>query len=395
MRKTIRFFFILFVVICSLYFSSCDNPLFIDVSKLYTVKFESNGGTPIESYRTSRIESIPTIEKTDATFVGWYTSASFSGNPITLPLDITQDTTLYAKWNQRYTVLFETNGGTEIPSYKTDIIKETPQTTKNACIFAGWYTSPIFAGERITFPFELNDSVTLYAKWEQIYTATFVTNGGNALPNFNTSTIVETPETLRPGYRLVSWYLDSEFNTTFYAKWVERTDTNYKVEHYQQDYNMSSYILIETDTLSGTTGTETEAVSKLYTGFHVNSFEQEAIAAAGNTVIKIYYDRNSYTVIFNANGGNGAAYSQVFYYGIPQNLLTNAYTLNGSSFTGWSTSESGDVVYTNKQKVENLTTENEETITLYAQWYSGVIITASDVQNLNLTSVPDNYIIKV
>ena len=407
MKKAIRLFFVLFVVLCSFCFTSCENPLFIDVSKLYTVKFETNGGTPIESYRTSRIESIPTIEKTDATFVGWYTSASFSGNAITLPLDINQDTTLYAKWNQRYTVLFETNGGTEIESYKTDVIRETPQTTKRDCNLIGWYTSGTFAGEKVTFPYTLTDSVTLYAKWEPLYNASFATNGGVAISTYKVGTIASIPQTTRVGYRLVSWYLDSNFtnpvsfpyqldsDTTFYAKWIESTDTGYSVEHYQQEGNTTFYTLKETVTFTGTTGEETSATSKEYAGFHVKTFEQKNIAADGSTIIKIYYDRNSYSVSFDANGGNGSPYTQDFYYGIPQNLVANTYTRNGYSFIGWSNSKNGVVTYTNKQRIENLTTENGETITLYAQWYSGICITSEEVQDVDLSNLLDRCVVKI
>lgn len=407
MKKSILFFFVLLTVLFSLCFTSCENPLFIEVSKLYTVKFESNGGTTIENYRTSKIESIPTIEKTDATFVGWYTSATFSGNPITLPLDITQDTTLYAKWNQRYTVLFETNGGTEIESYKTDVIRETPQTTKSDCNFIGWYTSGTFAGEKVTFPYILTDSVTLYAKWEPLYNASFATNGGVAISTYKVGTIASIPQTTRVGYRLVSWYLDSNFtnpvsfpyqldsDTIFYAKWVESNDTVYHVEHYKQDENMSTYILVETENLTGTTSSLTTAVAKIYTGFHANNFEQKNISADGNTKIKVYYDRNSYIVNFKPNGGSGEEYNQTFYYGITQSLTANTFTKSGNTFIGWATSSDGEVMYTNRERIKNITTENGTTIALYAKWFSGAVVTAESISDLDFSTINEEYTVKV
>ena len=207
---------------------------------MYTVKFESNGGTPIESYRTSRIESIPIIEKTDATFVGWYTSATFSGNPITLPLDITQDTTLYAKWNQRYTVLFETNGGTEIESYKTDVIRETPQTTKDGYMVEGWYTNPGFDGEAVSFPFIVTTETKLYAKWIPAFTVTFETNGGSLLESKRTVIIRLPPYSEKVGFSLVGWYFDEECTEQvsfplqitrtmkLYAKWARNFTVTYE-----------------------------------------------------------------------------------------------------------------------------------------------------------------------
>ena len=452
-------------------FSSCENPLLIDAAKLYKVTFETNCDTDISSYRTSTVEKIQTLSKTDATFAGWYTTSSFSGSPITLPYDLSEDTTLYAKWLQQYsvafvtnggtelagyktsainelpistrtdyefagwyttadfageavsfpyalteatvlyakwrqvyfTVMFETNGGTELASYKVSVISEKPLTTKSDCEFAGWYTTSDFAGEAINFPFEVTESVVLYAKWNKIYTVSFVTNGGTAISQYQTATITEPPATTRTGYTFLAWYVDEDFSTpvafpytldgetTLYAKWTESTETAYTVEHYKQSTDLASYTLAETVEMTGMTQTTTQAAKKIYTGFTAKDFEQIAIAADGSTVVKIYYDRNTYTVSFDANGGSGEMESQTFYYGVEQTLVENGFTRNKYSFNGWATSRSGSVAY----KI-NTAYSIQQNITLYAVWtYKNNNISVDDISSLDLSDLTDEYTIHV
>jgi uncharacterized repeat protein (TIGR02543 family) len=74
-----------------------------------------------------------------------------------------------------------------------------------------------------------------------------------------------------------------------------------------------------------------------------------------------------YTVVYNANGGTGTMANSQLAYGEDQNLRENTFTRTGYTFTGWATSAAGTVVYTDGQKVNNLTTAGG-TITLYAKW---------------------------
>ena len=57
---------------------------------------------------------------------------------------------------------------------------------------------------------------------------------------------------------------------------------------------------------------------------------------------------------------------QAFKYGIAQNLTENSFTRTGYLFNGWK-DDSGNT-YTNGKSVNNLTTTNNGTVTLYAQW---------------------------
>ena len=79
-----------------------------------------------------------------------------------------------------------------------------------------------------------------------------------------------------------------------------------------------------------------------------------------------------YTVTFDANGGSGTMADQVIDVGEATELSANTFTYSGKVFEGWATSTDGEVVYTDKEVVTDITTKGQE-ITLYAVWQDEVI----------------------
>lgn len=73
--------------------------------------------------------------------------------------------------------------------------------------------------------------------------------------------------------------------------------------------------------------------------------------------------KTTYTVIFDANGGNGTIASISVEEGSEVTLPENTFTKTGYSFAGWATSADGNVSYSDKAKIS--ITGN---ITLYAKW---------------------------
>ncbi|MCL2675401.1 MAG: InlB B-repeat-containing protein [Firmicutes bacterium] len=67
-----------------------------------------------------------------------------------------------------YRVNFVENGGSAISDMNTKVIETEPITTKTDYIFLGWYSSWIFLGEKITFPYTPTGNITLHAKWQHI-----------------------------------------------------------------------------------------------------------------------------------------------------------------------------------------------------------------------------------
>ena len=132
----------------------------------YTVRFDTNDGTAVNDMTVSTIAKSPVTTKKGYTFVGWYTESSFT-NKVTFPYEVTKAQTLYAKWEKnKYTVQFDTDGGTAVSDMTVSTIAKSPVTTKKGYTFVGWYTESSFTKE-VTFPYEVTKAQTLYAKWEQ------------------------------------------------------------------------------------------------------------------------------------------------------------------------------------------------------------------------------------
>ncbi len=77
---------------------------------------------------------------------------------------------------------------------------------------------------------------------------------------------------------------------------------------------------------------------------------------------------NHYTIEYKANGGVGDDVTQDITYDVSADLRENTFTQSGYKFIGWAETPAGEVVYTDKRQVKNLTAENNGTITLYAKW---------------------------
>ena len=111
----------------------------------------------------------------------------------------------------------------------------------------------------------------------------------------------------------------------------------YRVEHYQQDVDGSdTYELYAIQEKRGEAGSDTAASAKNYPGFTAVDFEQPKIAADGSTIVRIYYNRNTITYIFDPNGGNWDGSTDVvevsgLFEGevvVPQNPVRMGYTFN-------------------------------------------------------------------
>ncbi len=62
---------------------------------------------------------------------------------------------------------FETNGGNSInPIFVSGTLSSLPIPTKEGSAFGGWYKAKEFLGSPITAPFEMTESLSLYARWK-------------------------------------------------------------------------------------------------------------------------------------------------------------------------------------------------------------------------------------
>ena len=253
-------------------------------------------------------------------------------------------------------VTYNLVSGVATPSFSGN----TP--TREGYTFAGW--SPAVSST-------VTKSVTYTAQWTPIvrYTVNYDLNGGegttpDSVTGYaNTTVQVASSEGFsRTGYTFSGWndkadgrgnsYAGSFVlteNVTLYAQWTPSQNTAYKVEHYFENVENDDYTLGGTQTFYGTTETETEAVAGTYDGFTVQPFDQMTIAADGSTVVKIYYDRNEYTIYYqivgdyftdkNTISANEDTYYQVVSnvkYGSTMSLIDDDMnTEEGYTWSGW------------------------------------------------------------
>ncbi len=125
-------------------------------------------------------------------------------------------------------------------------------------------------------------------------------------------------------------------NISFNVKFKYKT-INYSVEHYQQNLNDDNYTIVSNDTqiLSGPAFSQTQAEANDYTGFSAKAFEQKEINPNGETVVKIYYERDKHSVaITNSNPEMGSATGAGTYkYG--QTVTLTATTGDEYLIDGW------------------------------------------------------------
>ena len=135
-------------------------------AKEFTVTFDTCGGDKMDSITTSIISSEPIPTRYGYTFLGWYLENTYI-NKVTFPYEVTQNITLYAKWEKNtYNVHFELNGGKGVSDLKVSVINEEPIPTKEGYTFLGWYFESDFIN-KVTFPYEVTQNITFYAKWEE------------------------------------------------------------------------------------------------------------------------------------------------------------------------------------------------------------------------------------
>ena len=138
----------------------------------YTLTFDGNGGKPSESSRTvqygSQYGSLPTATRTGYTFQGWYTAKN-GGTKVTSATTMgAVNTTVYARWIiMSYTVAFDSNGGSSVPSqtvkYGSKAVQPT-NPTRAGYTFQGWYTAKN-GGTKYDFKQTVTSDVTLHAHW--------------------------------------------------------------------------------------------------------------------------------------------------------------------------------------------------------------------------------------
>ena len=185
----------------------------------YTITFDTNGGSeiaPITQDYGTEITAPDNPTRKGYTFKGWDKEI-----PETMPAE---NITVTAQWEiNRYTITFDTAGGSEIAPITQDYgtnITAPANPTRKGYTFKGW-------DKEIpeTMPAE---NITVKAQWEiNQYTIAFVTNGGSEIApitqDYGTK-ITAPADPTREGYTFIGWDRDipeilPAENITVTAQW--------------------------------------------------------------------------------------------------------------------------------------------------------------------------------
>ncbi len=258
--------------------------------------------------------------------------------------------TLYPVWNtNKYTITFDTNGGSEIAPITQDYgteITAPDNPTRKGYTFKGW-------DKEIpeTMPAE---NITVKAQWEiNQYTITFDTNGGSEIAPITQDygTEITAPDNpTRKGYTFKEW--DKEIPETMPAENMT-VKAQWEINQYTIafDTNGGSEIAPITQDY----GTEITAPDNpTRKGYTFKGWDKEIPEAmpAENITVKAQWEINQYTITFDTNGGSEIA-------PITQDYGTEITapdkpTRKGYTFKGW-----------DKEIPETMPAEN---ITVKAQW---------------------------
>ena len=258
--------------------------------------------------------------------------------------------TLYPVWNtNKYTITFDTNGGSEIAPITQDYgtkITAPADPTRKGYTFKGW-------DKEIpeTMPAE---NITVKAQWEiNQYTIAFDTNGGSEIAPITQDygTEITAPNNpTRKGYTFKGW--DKEIPKTMPAENIT-VKAQWEINQYTITFDTNGGSEIAPITQDyGTKITAPDNPTRK--GYTFKGWDKEIpeTMPAENITVKAQWEINQYTITFDTNGGSEIA-PITQDYGTKITAPDNP-TRKGYTFKGW-----------DKEIPETMPAEN---ITVKAQW---------------------------
>ena len=346
---------------------------------------------------------------------------------------------LYAVWEPKnFAIRYHRNDGSGVTLVDSSCLSGTPvrmpsQTPRVGYVFRGWAKTADGAveyNEGIEYSIDPGDSdvIHLYAAWSPIrYSTEFDANGGAGTMDGATveyGAVYTLPDCnfTKQGFEFMGWATNATGSVmfspgdsvldlmttdggtiTFYAVWSEPRYIAFDGNGASNENAMAEDVMtfdgIETKPLIpnkfekagytfGGWATNAVAAANLVVTYADNAdvISTNLWMGVGETnVLYAVWQTNTYTVVFNPNGGRGGVAYQEFVYDQPQPLqaLEKCGFASDLAFVGWTTNSTGDVVHKDGDTVSNLTAEANGTVMLYAVWDNGVLSKAMHCDNLS------------
>lgn len=291
----------------------------------YDISYDLNGGVLVDAPSNYNVETdvkIPNPVKEGYNFIGW--GSENNDEPIKdyeIPTGSTGNIKLIANYKPNtYNLIYNTNGAKEKLSPKEinydSEFGELPLVTKDGYKFINWTDNSNNEVSSKTVFKETND-INIFANWEPIPYKIIYNLVGGEIENNPTSFNVESDRLIisnptKEGYIFVGW----------------STDNN---NEFIKDYEIP-------------TGT------------------------IGDIELTANYKPISYYISYNSQGAEGTMENTKVKYNNKAVLSKNIFSKEGYIFKGWSVEPDGEVIYSDRSEVYNLSSEDGAIFNLYAKW---------------------------
>lgn len=327
-------------------------------NKTYTIRFNTDGGSSVESITGLRRNETGSAPLTIPTKEGYEFEAwQYNGKVYDFTAPVTANITLVARWKTaKFNVSFDANGGSLVASQTVEYGRKATlpaNPTKENANFLGWYIKG--TDEQFDFDTPIKNAVELEAKWENSYKVTFLNpdaslswqkaitfitkENTNIDEQYKANEDVVTPSS---GYshekywKFLGWYIegtDDKFESTMpitkditlYAKW----DKYYYVAFSESDYEE---IVVHEGDYATRPADKADKYGHPFDEWYYSGeiFDFENTPITTNMVLTARY---KYFLKFNTNGGNDIL-QQVIGYGKygekPEDPIRSHYY-----FVGW------------------------------------------------------------
>jgi uncharacterized repeat protein (TIGR02543 family) len=182
------------------------------------------------------------------------------------------------------------------------------------------------------------------------------------------------------GWRFLGWNTEPDGSGTSYANKqsvVNLTSADGATVTLYAQWEQKSFNVVFTDGQGNSLSSQTVDYGQGATapeeptreGYTFTGWDKAYDKITSDTTVNAKWRINSYTIAYDANGGEGTMSDQTVKFDEKAKLLSNNFDREGHVFTGWNTKADGTgTAYKNEQEVSNLTSTDGERITLYAQW---------------------------
>ena len=315
----------------------------------YTCESETKTGT------TNSVIKVENLKKTIKGFK--YSKGQVDGKDVT-------ETTILANGKREISLYYER----EIYTVKLSV---NSGINKVSIVATGYETKIGNSSAAATGTYEYGTKITINAEVSTGYSfKAWTYNGASSLQDVNTS---ENAFTLTKNETYMATAQINQYTLTIDPSggtWNDSTSASAVIRNYRETYSLSKptrtgYIFAG---WSLTTKYPDTCNDECKDKIEENVYTFGSISGS----IKANWLENTYTVKFNANGGTGTMNDQTFNYTDSKALTANSFTRTGYTFTGWSTSANGTVVYKDEQSVSKLSSTNNEVVNLYAQWEGNI-----------------------